>query len=475
MAYSIYKSDGTLVSIPDNIIDTVYYNPLGGSTGAGMGIQLLGQNSVSYGPAVAQNFLQMQENFSSNVVPADAYALQGQLWFNKTSGTAGNLYVRTSGAGSGGIANWRQIVITDASGNIVVGGTVTATQFIGPVSSVSGGLANQIVVQTAASTTGFIPAPTVSGTFLEWNGSSFIWTTTPVTGTVTSVGISSANAIITVSGSPITSSGTITLTAHNFTAAAAGAVSASGGGTSNFLRADGSWAVPPGTAPGGTVTSVGVSSSGANSSSITISGSPVTSSGTIIITPNTFTSGAPGVVPASGGSSANFLRADGVWTAPPVNGTVTSVGLTSSGGASSAITISGSPITSSGAITITPNLFTSGTPGVVTASGGGTAHFLRADGSWATPPDSGISSQSLITNGYVVFASGFIMQWGSFACPGGGNFLNVSLPITFPNACLNVTVSSQSASSIIAVTSFTTSVVRFQNGGGTGWYQAFGY
>lgn len=35
--------------------------------------------------------------------------------------------------------------------------------------------------------------------------------------------------------------------------------------------------------------------------------------------------------------------------------------------------------------------FSSSFPGVVTASGGGTANFLRADGSWATPPDTGIT------------------------------------------------------------------------------------
>ncbi len=480
MAYTIHKSDGTPVNIPDNIIDSVYYNPIGGSAGTGLGIQLLGQNSVSYGPAVAQNFLQMQENYSNSAFPSDATALQGQLWFNKTSGIAGNLFVRISGASSGGLANWRQVVITDASGNIVVGGTVTATQFIGPVSSINGGVANQIVVQTAASTTGFITAPTVSGTFLEWNGSAFIWTTTPVTGTVTSVGVSSANAALSVSGSPITSAGTITLTANNFTAGAAGVVTASGGGTSNFLRADGSWAVPPGTAPGGTVTSVGVSASGANSLAITVGGSPITSSGNITITPNRFGTSTPGVVPASGGGTANFLRADGTWSAPPVNGTVTSVGLTSSGAAAASITVSGSPITSSGAITITPHIFTSSATGVVPSSGGGTTNFLRADGTWSAPPGITTSSftganQSLTTDGYQIFPGGFIMQWGTFNCPGGGNFLNVPFTISFPNACLNVVVSSNSASGIIATTSFNTSQVRVQNGGGLGYYQAFGH
>jgi hypothetical protein len=41
----------------------------------------------------------------------------------------------------------------------------------------AGGAANQINYQTAASTTGFITAPTTASTFLEWNGSSFAWAT----------------------------------------------------------------------------------------------------------------------------------------------------------------------------------------------------------------------------------------------------------------------------------------------------------
>jgi len=105
----------------------------------------------------------------------------------------------------------------------------------------------------------------------------------------------------------------------------------------------------------GTVTSVGVSSIGTYSGAITIGSSPVTSSGTITITPNVFTSVLPGIVPASGGGTANFLRADGTWATPPGggggSGTVTSVGLTSS---ASTITVSGipNPITAAGTFNI---------------------------------------------------------------------------------------------------------------------------
>ena len=70
-----------------------------------------------------------------------------------------------------------------------------------------------------------------------------------------------------------------TLTISNFAGSAAGAVPTSLGGTTNFLRADGSWAAPA-----------------------------------------VFTSGANGYAPASGGGTTNYLRADGTWAAPAGTG-----------------------------------------------------------------------------------------------------------------------------------------------------------
>jgi hypothetical protein len=141
MAYSIYKSDGTAVTIPDNAIDTTFYDSSGGGgygpgnvpqAGHGLGQQLIGRNAVDYGAAIAQNFLQLTENFSSSTVPNDTFALQGQLWFNQTSTTTGDLYVRVTTNNTGGIANWSKIIVQDISGNLtvsnnlIVGGTITA-------------------------------------------------------------------------------------------------------------------------------------------------------------------------------------------------------------------------------------------------------------------------------------------------------------------------------------------------------------
>ncbi len=132
MAYQIYKSDGTPVTVPDNLIDNLFYDPAGGGGyglngtlqgGAGLGIQLIGRNTLNYGASMAQNLMQMTENFASTTVPLDKYSLQGQLWFKQSSTSSGDLYVRLTNNTSGGIANWAKLLIADPSGNITVSGT----------------------------------------------------------------------------------------------------------------------------------------------------------------------------------------------------------------------------------------------------------------------------------------------------------------------------------------------------------------
>lgn len=113
MPYTIHKSDGTAVVVPDNTIDVAYYNATGGDGATGLGTQLVGRNAINYGAPVAQNFLQLTENFASGALfyPSNASALQGQLWFNKLSPTSGKLFVRTTGNTSGSFtANWKEIV-----------------------------------------------------------------------------------------------------------------------------------------------------------------------------------------------------------------------------------------------------------------------------------------------------------------------------------------------------------------------------
>lgn len=215
-----------------------------------------------------------------------------------------------------------------------------------------------------------------SGKYLTTNGTTLSWST-----------VDALPSQSTHSGKFLTTNGT------SASWSTVDALPSQTGNSGRFLTTNGtaaSWTTA--------VTSVGVSSSGTYSGALTIGSTPVTDSGTITITPNLFTSSAGGIVPASGGGTTNFLRADGTWAAAGGAGTVTSVGVTSSGTYASALTIASSPVTSSGSITITPNIFGSLAPGVVPSSGGGTANFLRADGTWATPPGTSSFSGGTVVN-----------------------------------------------------------------------------
>ncbi len=121
--------------------------------------------------------------------------------------------------------------------------------------------------------------PGTNGDVLELVSGLPQWTTAPATG-VTSVGLN-LPGIFVVTGSPVTSAGTLTATftvqpanqffagpssgtsgtpqfrslvpadIPQFTNTTSGGVPASGGGTTKYLRADGTWDVPPGSGGGG--------------------------------------------------------------------------------------------------------------------------------------------------------------------------------------------------------------------------------
>lgn len=106
MAYALYKADGTLVTVPDNMVSNQFYSPNVNGVGRGVGVRLLGRNVLDYGTVIAQNFVQLTSNFAGPTVPPDATALQGQLWFNTGDRT---LYVRSNSATSGGMTNWSPV------------------------------------------------------------------------------------------------------------------------------------------------------------------------------------------------------------------------------------------------------------------------------------------------------------------------------------------------------------------------------
>ena len=161
-----------------------------------------------------------------------------------------------------------------------------------------------------------------------------------------------------------------------FTATLSGAVPFSGGGTVNFLRADGTWQVPAGSAAIPNDTVLG-NISGGTAAAVALTQTQLTS----LI--NAFTATLSGAVPASGGGTATWLRADGTFTTVPLTaiGNDTVLGNVS-GGSATPVALTQTQLTT------LINVFTSTLSGAVPASGGGTTNFLRADGTFATPPGS---------------------------------------------------------------------------------------
>lgn len=183
------------------------------------------------------------------------------------------------------------------------------------------------------------------------------------------------------------------------TASTPGLAPALGGNTLFFLRGDGSFSQP---VYGSLL-------------SIPPSFTPSTHATTHItfgqdLIPNFSIGGSlPGLVPASPGGGASYLRADGTWNIPPGGGGLASPGtaglmnslpLTAGstyywGGDNNPHLISGLSLAYSQITPGTVPIFAGSSAGLVPNSSGGTFSFLRADGVYAVPPGTAVTTSQI--------------------------------------------------------------------------------
>jgi hypothetical protein len=223
-------------------------------------------------------------------------------------------------------------------------------------------------------TTSFDGAQGTSGQVLTsaGTGNTPTWTT-PTTGTVTSVD-ATAGTGISVSGGPITTSGSLTIT----NTAPDQVVSLTGAGTTSISGTYPNFTITSDDQFDGTVTSVDLTAG----TGISVSGGPITSSGSITVT-NTAPDQTVSITGA-GGASVSGTYPNFTITTP--SGTVTSVSgtapIASSGGATPAISISQASGSTDGYLSSTDwTTFNSKGAGTVTSVGGtGTVNGITLTG-----------------------------------------------------------------------------------------------
>jgi fibronectin-binding autotransporter adhesin len=355
--------------------------------------------------------------------------------------TAATLGVIIAGANTTINAGGTLSVAAPGTGTVtsVIGaGTVGGLTLTGTVTS-SGTLTLGGSPSIATSTTlGVI----IAGTNTTINAGGTLTVAAPGTGTVTSVQASGGTTGLTFSGGPVTGAGTLTMAGtvalgtiatiatntalgnvtagtaapvaltktqlttliNSFTTTLSGAAPASAGGTVNYLRADGTWAAPPG-ATSGTVTSV-VAGTG-------LSGGTITTAGTLAVTAAT-TLALGGII---AGANTTINVGGTLSVAAPGTGTVTSI--TGSGG-TTGLTLGGGPITGAGTLTL---------GGTLVVADGGTGLSAGTSGGIL-----GFTSTSALASSVLLTANALILGGGAAATPTPMGSLGTTTTVLHGNA-----------------------------------------
>lgn len=350
-----------------------------------------------------------------------------------------------------GLATWgmdevlaENMILIDAafSGG---GGTVTSVAMTGdgvifnsiipgsPITT-AGTLAPSLLSQTANR---ILAGPTSGGAATP-TFRALVAADIPALSYVTSVAMTGDGVIFnsTVAGSPITSAGTLVPALLTQTANRLLAGPTTGSAAAPTFRALVTADLPAGT---GTVTSVAMTGDGTIFNS-TVSGSPVTTAGTLAPALLTQTANRLLAGPATGAAAAPTFRALVTADLPAGTGTVTSVAMTGDGVIFNS-TVSGSPITTSG--TLAPALLTQTANRILsgpTSGGAATPTFRALVGADLPNPSSsslgGIQSLAAVTSKWIntISTSGVPTATQPAFSDISGNIAGSQLPTTFESA-----------------------------------------